>query len=501
MNLLGLLYPKEKIGGLEIRDDKIRYLFLNKNGNNFNIACQESIKLDKNIIKDGIVKDKKGLIKALKELRRKVQTKIKSPYIILTIQSANIFSQASKFPLISDEEIDSAIELNIGFASPFPAGEIYYDWQDIKTSETGSREVLLSLATKNIINSYIEALRASGFMPFAIENSALSLSFICNNFAGKNGLIANVGEFGADIILIKSGTLKFSRSMNWNDFLGKEDKKTAKNEISLEAIKDYLKAEIFKAINYFEAEENVKIDEIVFLAPAKWKNGLAKHLSSLGVKILNLEPVNKINPKDIEKIDDSWWPIFGAAARGIIPRSEDDYISFMPVGTEEAYNQKKLISYTSLLSKVFITVFIAFTAIFAGTAIFFSYTKVNLEKQITLLGRQPQLPELETLEKQAIKFNSDVALIAKAQTNITDWAPIVKIIMSQVTPGITITLISASSLDNPINITAIAASRDGALFFKKKIESDPHFKDVILPVTSFVQSENIVFSVSLKYNK
>jgi len=504
MGLASLFYPEEKISGLEIGEDRIRFLFLNKSGMVFYIILQESIKLEEGVIENGKIKNKEKLIKTLKTLWQKVEPKVKSSYVILTIPSANIYSQVFKFPNLPSNEIASALELGLGLSLPLPLNEINYNWQEIKPLVKTNKEIILSLIKKDIINPYIEAVKEAGFIPFALEFTALSLNFICNNFKDKSGIIVKIDERGTDLIAIREGGLRFHRFINWKTYLlSQEEKKKERLEISLESIEDILEKEILKIINFYESEyeleNNSKIEEVVLLAPKKWKNGLAKYLlTKFNLKILELEPTNKINLKDLKKIDDSWWPVFGAAARGTLPRSEDLFISLLPVGTKETYAQRKLITYLSLLSKIFITTFVAFAIIFIGVWFFLSYLGKNLDKQITTLGQTQTLPELDELEDKAIKFNKDIALILKAQKNIIDQTPILQEITNQLTPGINITQLSMASPADPINLTVFATTRDAALLFKKKIEDNPHFTEVNIPITSLTQSQNIVFTISFK---
>jgi hypothetical protein len=437
MEILKILTGEESIAGLEINGEYLRLTLLSRKNDakekgkiktEIKLSIEEPLEAE--IIAEGAVKNKPELIKSLQKLIAKSPEKIKN--LIVSIPADNVYFRIFSFPkTVSETKIEEAMKLTIGFQLPAKPEDSYLDWEKLESPD--QNEILLAVAPKNAVDAYLESLSSAGLNPVALEFHPLSL-IRAVEFADNNPFLLKISsKDGIGIFIVKNKTLKFGRVL-------------PKNFIAGEKI---LKEELQRIANYFETENNL---------PAKF------------LEINELKIINALSADPLIK-DNKWFTSVGAGLRGIIPRSQDTLISLMPLGTEQAYEYQKAVSFSELVSNMIIGLSIFFAVAYLGTWSLMFTIQQKISSQVENLSNIPFPQDAVEMEEKANNLNN----LANTGYEITKILPRYSIILeelrSKIGPEIKIANITINAPEEPINVVGTAQNRPQLNAFKKSLEA------------------------------
>lgn len=448
MDLLRILTREEPIAGLEISDEYLRLAFLSFNKktakNEIKFLTEEPL-------------DESGLVAALKKLIVKSPVKIKN--LIVSIPANGIYSRLFSFPkTVSKIRIEEAMKLTVGFQLPAKPEDSYLDWEKLESQD--KNEIILATVPKNIINAYLEAFSAANLNPIAVEFHSLSLARIIEAVVDKPLLIKLSSKDSVGIFIIKNNTVQFSRILP-KSFIA--DKKNLDEELK-------------RIADYFETENN---------QPAEF------------LEISDLKIFDALKADQLIK-DNKWLISIGAAWRGLTPRSQDEFISLMPLGTEQAYEYQKAVSFSELVSDIIIGLSVFFAVAYLGTLLLMFSIQRSILKQMENLTAIPFAEDAVALEEKAKDLNGLIKTESEITKTLFRYSVILEELKSKVPPEIKIASIDIPSPDTLINIVGVAQNRAQLNLFKKSVESSEFFSEVRIPLTNIEQKDNISFSMALR---
>lgn len=499
-NLLSFFTRDELIAGLEISDSFIRLAVVetlspdksSRNDLNNKIEKKTRIKslgeqiLKKGIIENGEVKDKEALAEALKILLQRSDRSI--GYVAVSISGKNIYTKVYSFPkTVSNEKIEESMKINIDFQLPVKKDEVYLDWEKIENEE--HIEALLVAIPKSIVDKYNETFTKAGMRAVAIEFYGASIARSINLSKVQSSMIMIDSDEGVEIYIVKKFISKFNRFLPIKFF---KEKKSFKEEV-------------LRIINFFENEH--KSDVSFFVSDGVGADEILNDkLSDKIIPKMKLE--NMIDEsfsvhEDILRSPEKWLIAVGAAMRGHISRSEDTYISLMPMGTEEAYEKQKAVSFVKFLSSLMIGLCAFFTFAFVGVLVMMISIENGFNKRLNNLNALPINGSGAVLEQRADKLNN---LISKAKTALDSepkWSAIVTVLKSQISAssGIIINNFSISPTGDTVSLSGVSKNKSIFNLFKKNLDDSGLFSDIVLPQIGLFQVENIPFSLSFKFKK
>ncbi len=173
------------------------------------------------VVRDGEVEDGIALAEALKELW--ALTGIKEKTVILGVANQKVIVRPIELPYMEKEELDSAIRFQVQEFIPIPVEDAILDFDIIEEFMTADEErmltVLLVAAHKEMINSFIEVLRAAGLSPgaidlkaFAIPRSLIPLAELQAGYEEAEAIcLINVGSGITNITILKENVPRFAR--------------------------------------------------------------------------------------------------------------------------------------------------------------------------------------------------------------------------------------------------------------------------------------------------
>lgn len=163
---------------LDISDLSIKILKLKKKKKGFSISSFGSFQMESGIVEGGIVKDTQRLSLEIKKALENVRgERIKTKNVVLSLPDEKSFLQIIKLPVMSPQEMRSAIPFESENYIPIPIDQVYLDYQKIPTPEISSfLEVLVCACPKEVADPYIASLETLGLRPVGLEPESLSLT-------------------------------------------------------------------------------------------------------------------------------------------------------------------------------------------------------------------------------------------------------------------------------------------------------------------------------------
>lgn len=491
MDILKLLTYEEKIGGLAVLETRIEALALNHDEKKGVLSIQSSAfaDLSKGTIEGGILKNKSAFASAVKDVLDKIKSESKTSSFIISLPADAVYCHIFSFPhTLSEVQIDDAIKLNLGFSLPFSPQDAYLDWETIESSDVAKKEIILCAASRNVIDEYLEALSSANVAAVAVEFHSMSVARVIALGSKEPALVAVILDDNLEISVIESGTLRFVQAFDINRI----------SALGGKTVEDVIVDKIWRLVNFYDSEKNKKgyLNKIYLAGDyemvGKYKDLIAEKIKGANVEFSRLLPAFPKPPRS----ENSNLPhiVLGAALRGLMPRREDTINSLMPMGTEEAYERKRKISFMEFVSDLISALSVFFIVMFLGMWILMTIMAGNIEKSQNRYGALPE--ELLELKDKAMEFNETISQINALEQKTPKWSRLINRLPMLATYGIVLNNISANDIN--VSIAGQAATRDALLQFKTVLEKSNLFTEVKVPFNYLEQKDNIPFSLALK---
>lgn len=333
--------------GIDIGTKSIKIIELVKSGNSWNLKTSGAVGFN-GASPDKANDDKE--LEALAEILKKtaVQVSITSKEVNLALPESIVFTRLIKFPLLSEEEIASAVKWEAEQYIPIPLAEAVVQYLVLERNEqTSSTSVLLIAAPKNIVEKYVKVIRLAGLTPISAETE---LTAIARSLSPDKGtfMVLDLGSSATDISIVKDGNIVFTRSipvageaftrsvsqgLNVTPAQAEEYKKTyglsldqleGKVRNALEPIIRTVVDEIKKSIQFYQTEEKGDIpSSVIITGGASVMPDLAGYLTeATGIETVVGDPFSKIqlDPETLKSLS-SYSSIY-ATAIGLAMRDE-----------------------------------------------------------------------------------------------------------------------------------------------------------------------------------
>ncbi|NPV59552.1 MAG: type IV pilus assembly protein PilM [Actinobacteria bacterium] len=179
------------------------------------------VRIPEGVVRDGEVEDGVTLVESLKELWQVTGLKEKS--VILGIANQKVIVRPIELPYMEKEELDSALRFQVQEFIPIPIEDAILDFDIIEEFMTAEEErmltVLLVAAHKDMIQSFVEVLKAAGLSPsaidlkaFALPRSLIPLQELRAAYEGGEAVcLINVGAGITNIAIVKDNVPRFAR--------------------------------------------------------------------------------------------------------------------------------------------------------------------------------------------------------------------------------------------------------------------------------------------------
>lgn len=206
--------------GLDISNNVLRLVQLNKIGKKNKIQALGSVDIEKGIIEDGEIKNEDKVLEKINQLIRKpLFGKVSSDRVVACLPETKTFIKlikVEKSPNQISEIIESEIEKHI----PYAINEVYFDWQIIEETEDNAL-ILIGATPKGIVNQYTNLLDKAKLSIQALEIEPISISrcllkeesFNYRPQENSNYALIDIGANRTSMVVYSKNTIVFTASM------------------------------------------------------------------------------------------------------------------------------------------------------------------------------------------------------------------------------------------------------------------------------------------------
>jgi len=208
--------------GLDFSDRSIKVAQFCREGKRLKLRSYGKRQIPDGIVSGGEIKDGAALVREIKEsMKRAKPYPIAGKEVVLSLPESKCFIKVIKMPKLSPGEIAESIRFKAEEYFPLADEEMFLDWHLLDTQECPidgkgtCTEVLVAVASKVLVNSYLEIMDGAGLVPvvFEAESVATVRTLLKNQTDSQSVLIIDLGRDRTSFIFYKYPALRFTQSI------------------------------------------------------------------------------------------------------------------------------------------------------------------------------------------------------------------------------------------------------------------------------------------------
>lgn len=546
---------EERVSGLVIRETAIEFSSYHNNGAGL---VSVNVPLPQKTIMSGRIVRREDFRRALVELRKKSKTAALDSVIVSVPSSLAQWSVFDFPSSVSGEQLSEAVRLAGDSSFPFSASTLFVDTAIMEQKEAGKTSVLAGFMKKEDSEEYASLVTEGGFSVVALETHNMSAARVSEKeeqktrltvFFEPSEIVISASDRNLPVFQVVLPREAISRKVS--------ESQTAESEESIIALWiERVAHSLLSGKSPIRIEECIAIgnvEEISKVAPLIRSPHLSKFTKKTAVKkdappLLSKEPPvaayvvrlehqagpqnhgansspsdpheptrilpvrtenvsasleNSLPEKPVLPVGKKEAPVFsegfdiiasGVALRTLIARRDDKIISFLPLGTQEAYFRSEIVSLFDFFQKASISFGLFLISVFAG-----SFGLLHLiESEKSQSVNEALSFEFETFSQFAESFNSSVSALAALEAHEPRWEALFLEIDKLRLPGILFRRIDVSLGERAIRIEGTSARQDVLLLLKARLEDSNVFTFEPFPLKIFLEKENISFTLKLR---
>ncbi len=487
--LLSLLHVRSDVGGLEITDQVLRLAYLEKETWRFVATV-----LGPGVMEHGAVKDPLTLARALQELRSQVPSLRGRPNrkmtVVVSLGSANVYTQSFTLPLLQEKELKKAIDLNVQMSSPDDLAKSYFGSRVLAADTSTMRtQVASAFIERKIVDDLIPILFEAGFVAIDVESRAISLARTIRERtasldSSRSYLLLDVDDTGIDFLVLRNGELYFEYQTPWTD-LG-----DAKGQVTMERFNEAVAANFRQVFNFYHQRWQEELGGVLVIAVAFGKEASAAIAGATTLPVLS--PAFNAG-EDVQE----WLAAYGAALRGGTGKGE---ISLSGDVAAEAYRKQQTIAFLDFWS-VLVPVTLGILVATLALAYNFLGGVVNeVAASGTPRGQEKLMSQIAALQASSTAFNHDVSVALAAQFS-SDKSHIIldRLDAMAASSSVVLSRVTFQGASTPVFVSGIASTADDIVQFRDYLTADPAFSNVNLPLSA-IQPSGSMYSFSLTFS-
>ncbi len=479
----------------------------NSKSNIFSVRSYGEAKLNAGDISDGIIQNPTVVGMKLNEaIQASNPRRPDTQYCICLIPQHRTFLTVLDLPAVEKEELREILERRVAEIIPMQESEVYWDWHRIQTTDSKTK-VQLAAVPKAMIDSYMQTLEGAKLIPLLFEPSATAASRVA--FPSDSSQLQNLSpepvillelkaEYGV-ISLQQQGGIVFS-----TDISLKSDSMAEKVIV--------LEQKISEIAEYSQTHLKVKpqkseITTLVF--------GMKQQIDTL-LPLLqerSSSPIQIINPKtespEVSQFlqqhsDLSFFPLLGAATRGVQDYGEESTLNLIPQKAKEAFRKKELYNVLRdyLMFVAINTVFLVFMLLIVAFQV---RSRVDdLQSKYESILAISNSPIVNEIEDSVDLLNARTTELNSLITSLYDWTLLTDMLNTATPPGVVV----SSLVANPnaeqdgalrtswtLTIAGQAGDRETVLRYVNNLRNAGLLEEVKLPLESLQDSNNTNFVI------
>jgi type IV pilus assembly protein PilM len=202
--------------GLDIGSSSIKLVQVKASRKSYSLQNFGIEPLPPGAIVDGAIANSNAVAEAIRNLAKRIHLRGKD--VALAVSSNSVIIRRLQIPAMEGAALSEQMEWEVKQNVPFARDEVIVDWEVlIPRTPDGQMEVVLVAAKREIVEQYVEAVRAAGLNPAIVDTEAFAMQNAVETAAGfgANEMVAviNVGAHFSTIVLVHAGQPVFHRNL------------------------------------------------------------------------------------------------------------------------------------------------------------------------------------------------------------------------------------------------------------------------------------------------
>jgi len=202
---------------LSINESSLSIVKIKTGRNSFSLLSFGREKLEKGIIKGGIVEKEEALVAAIDQACKKVKgEKLKTKFVTVSLPEEESFLQVIQMPKMTEDELKMAVTIEAENYIPMPIEQAYFDFQVIKPMEDGldHLDVLIVAMSQKIVDSYISCVKRAGLIPIAveIEPQAIARALVKVETIDSPIILVDISANKLEFVIFSGNSIRFTSS-------------------------------------------------------------------------------------------------------------------------------------------------------------------------------------------------------------------------------------------------------------------------------------------------
>ncbi len=214
--LLDIFNLKLEAFGLDISDQALKLVRLERRGKKIKMKCFNEMGLPDDVIKNGVVLKPEILAENIKKLIKKTKG-LNTKYVALSLPEEKAFLQVITMPRMKEQDLKNAVRYEAENYIPYSTDTIYLDCEPIvcKENKKDSQEVLLAALQRETVDSYLGVLDKVRLSPLVLETESQALARALIKDCGTEvpRLIMDIGAIRTTFIIVTGNIPRFSASI------------------------------------------------------------------------------------------------------------------------------------------------------------------------------------------------------------------------------------------------------------------------------------------------
>lgn len=142
-------------------------------------------------------------------LQNSIVGTLESNHAVIGIPTGKTYSRTFSLPIDQEKSLASAVQLEVDQYIPIPIESLYVDYEVIERTKE-KITVVMAAVPKILVDSCVQAVRAAGLLPVAVEPEMNASARVIQATEEGNlcTLIVDVGPASTDIAILDNGTIR-----------------------------------------------------------------------------------------------------------------------------------------------------------------------------------------------------------------------------------------------------------------------------------------------------
>lgn len=215
-------FRKKSCFGLDIKDQKICMIDINKSGSRYEIRSYGEAPVPQGYIEGNTVINEDGVTDILRQLA--ISIGAESSKIAVAVSGDNVIARNLLIPVMPDNELGEAVRFETEAQIPLPGKDVTIDFAKYNIIDDGKvkKQEVLAVAVKNeVIDRMVRIISSSGLQPVIMDIEPLVLlrAIKTLNPAGipqdKSYAIVNIGSSSTNISVFRGDQMFFTRTLGF----------------------------------------------------------------------------------------------------------------------------------------------------------------------------------------------------------------------------------------------------------------------------------------------